>query len=200
WEQEGRGSQRTGQEMVLEGKALAYKGEGNLITFSQAFASLGEGFHVVGYPARDRTGNLLMGYDGCVAVSADAGHREIIDDFLRFLVGYEAQKQYGTNWVRKDVLRESVEEQVEMDGGLMTPVFRMGGRFVIPLMGKADGSSYLPEFLDATGSAASYEAELNMIRNIVQEEADACFAGDRGAQEISQIIQSRVQIYLDELR
>lgn len=199
WEQKEQGGQRTEQEQVLEGKALVYKVEGNLIHFSWVLASLGEGFHAVGYPARERTGNLMMGYDGCVAVSANAEHREVIDDFLRFLVGYKAQKLYGTNWVRIDVLRDSVEEGIENYDGTVTPVFQIGNRSVIPLEGKTDGSSYLPEFLEAAGSAVSYEAELDLIRNIVQEEADACFAGDRGVQETSQIIQSRVQIYLDEL-
>lgn len=201
WKQEAQSSQLTEQEMVLEGKALVYKLEGNLIDFSRAYASLGEDFHAVGYPTQGKAGNLLMSYDGCVAVSAAADHREIIDDFLRFLVSYKAQKQYGMNWVRTDVLRDSVTEQVEFyDYPAPVPVFRQGDRSVIVLMGKQDGSSYLPEFLETAGNAIPYETELDMIRNIVQEEADAYFAGDKGLQETAEIIQSRVQLYLDESR
>lgn len=36
------------------------------------------------------------------------------------------------------------------------------------------------------------------IINIIQEETAAFFAGDKGAQETARIIQSRVQLVLDE--
>ena len=50
------------------------------------------------------------------------------------------------------------------------------------------------------GGSVLYETELDVIRNIVQEEADVCFAGDRGPEETARIIQSRVQMYLNESR
>lgn len=186
-------------EQCREGKMLVYTLEGNLSQFSRAMALLGEDFHSVGYPAREGSGNLLKSYYGCVAVSATADHREIIDDFLRFLVSYKAQQQYGLNWVRKDVLSDSVEEHVEVYGSSnLEPVFRQGNRSVISLAGKPDGSSYLPEFLETMNNSIPYESELDIIRNIVREEAGAYFAGDRSAAEVAEIIQKRVQIYLDE--
>lgn len=195
-------AQKTEQEMAeqyREGKMLVYTLEGNLIQFSRAMALLGEDFHAVGYPAKEGNGNLLMTYMGCVAVSSKADHREIIDDFLRFIVGDKAQRLYGIDWVRMDVLSDSVEEHVEIYGSSnLEPVFRQGNRSVIPLAGKPDGSSYLPEFLDAMNNSIPYESEMNLIRNIVQEEVGAYFAGDRSAAEVAEIIQKRVQIYLDE--
>ena len=56
----------------------------------------------------------------------------------------------------------------------------------------------LDEFPEMAGDSVPYRTELDIIRNIVQEETDACFAGDRNPKETAQIIQSRVQLYLDE--
>lgn len=195
-------AQKTEQEMAeqyREGKTLVYTLEGNLLQFSRAMALLGEDFHAVGYPAKEGNGNLLMTYMGCVAVSSMANHREIIDDFLRFVVGDKAQRLYGTDWVRIDVLSDSVEEHVQVYGySSLIPVFCQGNQSVIPLAGKPDGSSYLPEFLETMNNSIPYETELNLIRDIVQEEAGAYFAGDKSAAEVAEIIQKRVQIYLDE--
>lgn len=184
---------------IREGKVLAYKVEGNLMSLSRAFALLGEGFHEAGYPTDGEAGSLLMFYEGCVAVNIHAGHREIVDDFLRYLTDYNSQRQYSTSWMRRDVLRDCVKEQVELyDRPAPAPVFRMGDQSVVVLEGKADGTSYLDEFMEMAGDSIPYRTELDIIRNIVQEEADACFAGDRNPEETAQIIQSRVQLYLDE--
>ncbi|MDE5892435.1 MAG: extracellular solute-binding protein, partial [Acetatifactor sp.] len=158
----------TGEEMAQrfrEGEILTCRLEGNLIDFSRALARLGEGVHPVGYPTDGGAGSLVMTYDGCVAVNVHAGHREIVDDFLRFLVDYKSQQQYSHNWVRMDVLKDSVEERVERyDSPTLMPVFRMGKRSVIVLEGKKDGTSYLTEFLKMAGDSVLYETELDMIR------------------------------------
>ncbi len=195
------GTGLTGEEQVREQKALAYKAEGNLISVSRAFALLGEGYHAVGYPTDGESGNLLVAYEDCVAVNIHAGHRETVDDFLRFLTDYKSQRQYSTNWIRKDVLRDCVDECREIYGyPAPVPVFRKGDRSVTVLAGRADGTSWLEEFLQIAESGIPYAAELDVIRNIVQEEAEVCFAGDRSERETAEIIQRRVQLYLDETR
>ena len=40
----------------------------------------------------------------------------------------------------------------------------------------------------------------NNIRNIINEEAQSFFEGQKSAQEVAQIIQSRAQIFVDENR
>lgn len=204
WEQEARPGQQTQTEMVREGKALAYRLEGNLFTFSREYAALGEGFHVVGYPTQKETGNLPYTFFHGVAVSATADHREVIDDFLRFLVSYQTQRMYAGAPVRTDVLKDSVKEQVELYGrDYLEPVFLrsdQGGTLMTSLQGKPDGTSYLPEYLEAMNNTVPYEEELDVVRDIVREETDAYFAGDKGLEETVRVIQSRVQLYLDESR
>ncbi|MDE6518304.1 MAG: extracellular solute-binding protein, partial [Acetatifactor sp.] len=91
-------------QRLRDGEILTYRIEGNLMEFSRACALAGEGIHPVGYPTNGKSGNLVMNYDGCVAVNVHAEHWEIVDDFLRYLVDYKSQRQYSTSWVRMDVL------------------------------------------------------------------------------------------------
>ncbi len=64
-------------------------------------------------------------------------------------------------------------------------------------MGRKDGTSYADEFIElmdiAVPGSVYYE-----IFDIVYEESGAYFAGDKTEQEVAHIIQSRVQLYLDE--
>lgn len=189
-------------QRLREGEILTWRMEGNLMTFSRACALLGEGVRPVGYPTDGKSGNLLMAmYDPSVVVNIHSGHREIVDDFLRYLLDYKSQRQYSTRWVRMDVLQDCVEECVDSYGyATPVPVFRMGNRSVIVLEGKKDGTSYLTEFLEMAVDSVPYETELDMIRSIVREETNVYFAGDRGLEETARIIQRRVQLYLDELK
>lgn len=188
------------EERLLEGKVLVCDVSGDLKTFSNTMAMLGEGYHAVGYPTADGTSGhlILTNYEDYVAVNARAEHREIIDDFLRYLVSYQAQQQYSFSWIRTDVLTDCVKEGVTSYGyPTPVPLFSQGSSVII-LGGKPDGSSYLPEFLEMAESSHPDNSALNIIRNMILEETDAYFAGDKELDETVKLIQNRVQLYLDE--
>lgn len=186
-------------ELLTEGKALAYVFDGGLIAFSRAMASLGENYRSVGYPSQSGSGSYLNFYGGCVAVSAGAADREIIDDFLRYLLDAQTQQRYGTDWVRKDVLSSSVRERVEIYGEKEpVPVFVKGGTEIIPLSGRADGSSYLPEYLALLEKSVPRQTQWDTVTGIVLEEAAAYFSGDKTARDVATVIQNRVQLLLAE--
>lgn len=187
------------QEMA-EGRALAYAFDGGFLEFGRALAAMGEDYRCVGYPTQGDSGSYFNFYNGCVAVSTGAEHREIIDDFLNYLLDYETQRRYCTDWVRRDVLQDCVKEQVELYGEKASiPIFVMGEREVIPLTGREDGTSYLPEYLELMEQCIPRKTEWNTVRSIIMEEAAAFFAGDKSAHEVAGIIQNRVQLYLEEL-
>lgn len=185
---------------MAEGRALAYAFDGGFLEFGRALAAMGEDYHCVGYPTQGDSGSYFNFYNGCVAVSTGAEHREIIDDFLNYLLDYETQRRYCTDWVRRDVLQDCVKEQVELYGEKAPiPIFVMGEREVIPLTGREDGTSYLPEYLELMEQCIPRKTEWNTVRSIIMEEAAAFFAGDKSAHEVAGIIQNRVQLYLEEL-
>lgn len=193
---------REPEEYLLEGKTLVCEVSGDLKHFSNTMSMLGEGYHAVGYPAAGgESGHLILtGYEDFLAVNTQAAHREIIDDFLRFFVSYQAQRQYSMSWIRTDVLEDCVKEGVT-NYGYPTPVplFSQGNSVII-LGGKPDGSSYLPEFLKMAGNSHPNESALDTVRNMIREEAEAYFTGDKGLEETVGLIQNRVQLYLDESR
>lgn len=190
------------EERLREGKTLVCEVSGDLKHFSNTLAMLGEGYHAVGYPtAEGESGHLMLTtYEDYVAVNAQAEHREIIDDFLRYLVSYQAQQQYSMSWIRMDVLKDCVKEGVTTYGyPTPVPLFSQGSSVII-LGGKPDGSSYLPEFLEMAKNSHPNDSELDTIRNMIQEEADAYFTGDKSLDETVELIQNRVQLFLDESR
>ena len=52
-------------------------------------------------------------------------------------------------------------------------------------------------FLRSLDSSSYYDAS---VENIINEEAAAYFAGQKGAEETADIIQSRVKVYISETK
>lgn len=165
----------TAAQMLYE-LALTDMENSPFLEFGRTLAAMGEDYRCVGYPTQGDSGSYFNFYNGCVAVSAGAEHREIIDDFLNYLLDYETQRRYCTDWVRRDVLQDCVKEQVELYGEKAPiPIFVMGEREVIPLTGREDGTSYLPEYLELLEQCIPRKTEWNTVRSIVMEEAAAFF-------------------------
>ena len=137
---------------------------------------LGDGFHSVGYPTNSGNGRFLSCYE-CVAVNKQAENREVIDDFLQFVLGEEMQADTEIG-VRKDVILKEWES-FESFSWVVVDVNEY-----LALMEKA------PLFFG--------EDELGELYNIISEEAEAYFAGDKTEQKTAEVIQRRVQLYLDE--
>ena len=181
------------RDEVLSGAALAYSLTGGFIQFSRERAMFDNSFHCVGFPSNGKSGSIVSCYS-CVAVNARTENTEIIQDFLRFLLSEESQVAYTVNWVRRDVMTNHVREHTVLSEG---PVFILDNHSIIPLEGRADGSSYLEEYLnlmeEGAASCTKYE-----IMNIILEEAAAYFSDDKSVQETTDVIQKRVQNYMDE--
>ena len=175
------------------GEVLAYSLEGGLKGFSQGRARFDEGFHCVGYPTDGTNGSVVTCYR-CIAVNQWTENMETIEDFMRFLLSEESQAAYTVNWVRRDVMTDHVREHTGISEG---PVFIKDDHTVISLEGRADGSSYLDEYLTLMEEGAVLCTEYE-IQNIILEEAAAYFSGDKSEQEAADVIQKRVQNYLDE--
>ncbi len=181
------------------GKSLAYVYSGNFVQFSKVKAMLGEDYYCVGYPAESTSGSFFEFYDGCVAVSSQSTASEEANDFLRYLVDYSTQKKYAMNWVRKDVLLDSVKDAVEVYGSEdPVPVFFVSESSIIQLEGKEDGSSYVKEYIELSENCIPQKDEYEQINSIITEEVAAFFSGQKTAEQVAAIIQSRVTLFLEE--
>lgn len=185
---------------LKEGEVLCYMplvASGDFKRFCEDMADFGEAYHLVGYPTESRSGNLLNCYDG-VAICADTEHEELAAEFLNYIVSQSCQ-QKTNDPVRRDTFSERILElggDMRLDGKPSVALAIPQG--FIEIEAKPDGSSYLPEYLAFMDSCRTSTGVTDPIMDIIREEAGAFFAGDKDAGTVADIIQSRVQLYLNE--
>lgn len=191
------------QELINEvrnNKSFLYSFAGGLIKYSNARKSLGDDYHTVGFPSKTGVVGGIECYWG-VAISAQSKNRELAIDFLNFLVNEKNQRRYTVDWIRRDVLEKNVKDapQMQEEGKGNTPLFEIDAYGYVPLAGRADGTSYLDEYLLLMEEAVPLSTE-HEIQKIISEEAASYFCGDRTEYEVAEIIQNRVSVYLEENR
>lgn len=166
----------------------------------------GEDITFVGFPTNNGNGAVLRASDNPLALSAKSKNLEGAWEFVRYYLTEECQKEL--EWglpVSKAVFMEKSKEalgrpfyldengeKVEYDN-----YFYINGESIIlePLTQKQ--VDQVVELIMATDKLSYYDED---IQNIITEEVAAFFEGQKSAAEVAQIIQSRVQIYVDENR
>lgn len=133
--------------------------------------------HFMGYPGQ--TG--YSGYWGSVyliVVNAKTEHPEAVSEFLQYLLSSEMQKEiFAFTGVREDVVREQVSHRFE----------------------GSEGNGYdMEEYIDFLKKLGPLDRTAGSVSDIVMEESAGYFAGERDAAQTAQIIDNRVQLYLDE--
>ena len=185
---------------MREGKILAYRVQGDLQRLSAVLEALGEGFHCVGFPTEGSYGGYVSCFEH-IAVNADGENREEAVDFIQYLLGERVQRYNGVRTVRRDILTENVQDGTKNANGIGKyeyPVFWNSNRSIVALGGKSDGSSFLPEYLEILEKAEPMSSWIDRLGMMVIEEAQAYFMGDKPAEEVAQVIQGRVWLYLNE--
>ncbi len=180
---------------VIEGEYLAYACDlyRGILDFSREMSFFPEGYHWVGVPTRDVSGNLVQA-EYFLVVSKDTENMDLIEEFLPTLYDDELERQFPNNCLRRDVLRERVIFS-KWDSSLK---YDLGEGSYMVLDGKPDGTSYVEDYITFLDNCVPRPPRDSIIADIVMEEAESYFAGDKNIDEVIQIIQSRVQLYLDE--
>lgn len=159
--------------------------------FTQLMAEYGEQYHPVGFPTQEGSGNY-WNCDYFLVMSRDTPHREILQEYLTSL--YEPERQRNSDHpIRNDLIsRYTVSGQ---DGKLL---YDMGDGVYSALGTKADGSSWEQEYLTLMDSCVYCSDETGDIVDIILEETEYYFTGGRDVEKTAEIIQNRVQVYLNE--
>ena len=167
----------------------------NISDFLDFFVHLEtEGGRIVGYPTEGSGGSYLTAEGGVLVVNANIGRQEEAACFLEILLGEELQaKQYSMCLsVRRLCPNDYIVE--EESGRLVY----MGGYAPreMPVFGEGDTSLHRAgAFLESCGAAPPNYSQINRI---IAEELAAMCAGNQTAEAAAGVINSRVQIYLDE--
>ena len=169
----------------------------------------------IGYPTVDgSSGNRIMG-ENCYAITTESKNPDGAWEFIESQLQYEPQPEWGRMFrfpIRKDMLEESFEEAMKEEGQ-----YDENGEIMLdengePIIWPKTTWSYddwsaeiyaaTPEQVqmvrDLIDSAVAGTNNDETILKIITEEAAAYFEGQKSAQEVAGIIQSRVQTYVSE--
>ncbi len=179
--------------MVEEGRAIAYTGNTDgIIDFGATMRNVGVDYYAVGFPTEEGSG-CYWDCDYYLVVSRDTDKWEVINRFLEHIYSLERQRKLELA-IRRDVYTKYVETWPET-GEVM---INQGGGYYIPVATKPDGTDWLEDYLELAERCEPRSRGMEAIVEIVLEEADSFFAGDKDAAAVAGIIQSRVQMYLAE--
>ena len=150
-----------------------------------------EGMVMVGYPAEDGMASRLRMYP--IAMNADSAHKEGVWQFIQFLLEEENQKLVLSDQllpVHEEVLSDSVNE----DSGREHKAI-MQGREIEVIVSR----EMLDRFWECLDNAKPVPHRTEQVLAIIEEEAELYFTGDKSIEEISDIIENRVKLYLAEM-
>lgn len=147
----------------------------------------------IGYPSSDGRGTLLEPWLS-LGILETCSHKEAAWEFISWLLADEFQTYApGFAPIRESTLEKLLQAAMEGEGSHYS-YNSMG--FDIPPATEEDVQA-IRRMIDRGRGASVADT---MILQIIDEEAAAYFAGQKTAMEVAKIIQSRVQLYVDENR
>lgn len=175
----------------------------------------GEAVKYVGYPDADRVGNKIAPTgSGSLAISSKSKNKDAAWSFVQTLLSDEYQKSLCNDWgsngfpVRESALDYLFElsmtpeyntdengEQVEQP----KTTWGYGNDFEITIYAaKQEEIDQVRSLIDsATGRWDNSDEELTKI---ISEETEPFFKGQKSAEEAANVIQNRIQVYVNENR
>lgn len=194
--------------MYRENKAIL-----NIVNFSSfgdynrtEKATFGEEINAIGFPAENRKGSAID-YSLNFAMSSKSENKEGAWEFIKYFLSYDYQKEsaYGfpINKQRFEELKKEAQEPpyyIDEETGEKVEtenIYWIGDQEItIPPM-TAEEVQKVEDFILSIDQKVVYDE--NLI-NIIMEETASYFDGQKSAQEVADIIQSRTKIYINESR
>lgn len=162
--------------------------------FSETCEKMGDNANLAGYPS-DMGSSHYLTDNGMLVVNQNAMEKEAVRELVNNLLSLESQQMLSRAIsVRMDI----PEALLEYNASGKSYFWKSPNNTGYQLPAKADGSSYLQEYLELLQKAEPTAFDSEDIFNIVMEEADSYFHSDKDLDAVIDIIQKRVQPYLDE--
>jgi ABC-type glycerol-3-phosphate transport system substrate-binding protein len=192
-------------EEVQTGNALVYEeymSTADEIVYFYQLYSQANGFTAIGYPTS--TGNGAKIYASSpVGISSKCQNQAGAWEFIKSLLSDENQLGSWylpvTNSALNQVLEEAMEQSYYTDeyGNQQSDdrTYWIGDTaYTVDPITQEQADAFV-EYVNGATTVATYDSD---IMDIVTEEAEAYFAGDKSAEEVTKLIQNRVSIYLGE--
>ena len=168
----------------------------------------------IGWPVTEGVGSILR-LDSGYGMSRSSAHKEAVWEFLRGMLTEEGQTEVYSIPTNRNVFNKQLEK-------IMTPEYRKdsegnylldenGDRLQEPRASWIDGNGEehaiyamtqeqadeVLNIIETCDHVADYDSS---IFDIVNEQAQAFFAGQRSVDEVARLIQSKANIYVNEQR
>lgn len=167
--------------------------------------TFGEAITPIGFPAADKNGNALN-FNLDFAISAKSKNQQEAWNFIRYFLTDEYQEKLEyclpVKLSQLDALAKKAQSKpfyTEEDGSKVeydNTYYINGEEVVIPPMTQEQTDKVI-DFIKSVNHVMDYNTS---ISDIINEESEAYFTGQKTAQEVADIIQSRIQIYVNENR
>ncbi len=220
WENYDYSSAESTQERIAQGKQMLVQTTVYMIEdlfYNQYIETFGGDVTFIGYPTASGTGNMLGIDGGGYAMSSKSQYKDVVWQFLRTFMTKEYQDENVWGLAsRKDIFDEKAEEamtvqyQEDADGnaildeeGNKIPIARYGrwneetGETEEVYAIEPEQIEQLRELIASTDKKANYDSD---IFSIVSEEAAAFFQGQKSAEDVAKLIQSKANIFVNEQR
>lgn len=181
------------QKMLAQGEIITstlslYDG---LASFSQTMNEYGPAVHIVGFP--DRGTEILS--STYLVVNARTTEYSAVKEYLNFLLSYENQYTL-VHPVRKDVFENRLTK--DPVSGMYYMPLTLDNSNSAQIQPKPNGDSYLEDYLAFLENAKPADNSHPAVWDIIYQELNAYLNSGKSARDTAAVIQSRVQIYLDE--
>lgn len=181
-----------------------YLGSFQNVNYS-VYGSFGEEVSYIGFPTESGMGAYIQAGDA-YAISARSANVDGAWEFLRYYLTEDYQKELGWGMsVHKKLFLESAQEAtkkpyyIDENGEKQEydDTYYINGEEIILDPLTQEQVDNLVNYIYSIKKAYYGNTD---ITNIISEETASFFAGQKSAQEVAKVIQSRAQLYVDERR
>lgn len=206
WEELGEDYWETESQQYRDGRTLLAECNVSNTRYVNDYINgyFGEDISYVGFPTDSGNGAVVEASEQYL-ISAKSENKEGAWEFVRYYLTDEYQQEVLTFPVDKEIFEERAMEatqnpyyfdemgkKVEYESKLSVG----GESIVLPNMTKEQVTKFV-DFVGSIDKCVYYDED---IQAIISEEAASFFAGQKTAQEVAKVIQSRVEIYVSESR
>lgn len=169
----------------------------------------GEDISFVGFPTDNGVGSILRSGNVTYALSAKSKNLDGAWNFVRYYLTKDYQDTVQEQEYNLPVLRSSFEDNVnaaterpfylDEDGNKVEyddTYYINGEEIILPTLTKEQVDKIV-SFVESVNKSGYYN---EAVSNIIDEEAGAYFSGQKSAKDVAAVIQSRVQVYVNENR
>lgn len=167
----------------------------NKVVSSDATITAKYPYYPIGYPSENGTGSYWDCGGAYIVVNKNTEHWEQVKQFLISLYDYDMQSQ-GIGCVRRDVVGETRRELSDPYRG--NCLLYNDGSGWMHIYENPEGGIWMEEYIEFMNSCVPLRRVATEIKDIIYEEAGSFFAGDKDAQTVAELIQNRIQNYLNE--